>query len=206
MDINYSRELDKKIEALQKDNRVPTLLLHSCCAPCSSYVLEYLSNYFKITVLYYNPNIYPQEEYIRRAKEQEVFISNIKTKYDISFIKCDYDSESFYTIAKGLEDQREGGERCTRCFELRIGEAAIIAKRGGYDYFTTTLSISPHKDAKRLNEIGEMFSKEYGINYLYSDFKKKGGYKRSIELSKEYNLYRQDYCGCVFSKRERSKS
>lgn len=206
MNINYSRELDKKIEELQKENKVPSLLLHSCCAPCSSYVLEYLSNYFKITVFYYNPNIYPEEEYRRRAKEQEVFISNIKIKHEISFIEGNYDSKSFYAIAKGLEGQKEGGERCTRCFELRLGEAAIMAKKSSYDYFTTTLSISPHKDAKRLNEIGDRLSKEYGINYLYSDFKKKEGYKRSIELSKEYNLYRQDYCGCVFSKREISNS
>lgn len=206
MNINYSRELDKKIQELQKENKVPSLLLHSCCAPCSSYVLEYLSNYFKITVFYYNPNIYPEEEYRRRAKEQEVFISNLKTKYEISFNEGNYDSESFYAIAKGLEGQKEGGERCTRCFELRLGEAAIMAKKGSYDHFTTTLSISPHKDAKRLNEIGDRLSKEYGTNYLYSDFKKKEGYKRSIELSKEFNLYRQDYCGCVFSKREISNS
>lgn len=206
MNINYSKELDKKIEALQKENSVASLLLHSCCAPCSSYVLEYLSNYFRITVFYYNPNIYPEEEYRRRAKEQEVFISNLKSKYDIKFIEGNYDSESFYAIAKGLENQKEGGERCTRCFELRLGEAAIVAKEGNYDYFTTTLSISPHKDAKRLNEIGDKLSKEYGKSYLYSDFKKKEGYKRSIELSKEYNLYRQDYCGCVFSKKEISNS
>lgn len=206
MNINYSKVLDNKIKELQKDNKVPSLLLHSCCAPCSSYVLEYLSNYFKITVFYYNPNIYPEEEYRRRAKEQEMFISNLKTKYEIKFIEGNYDSKSFYSITKGLEDEKEGGERCTHCFELRLGEAAVIASKGNYDYFTTTLSISPHKDAMRLNNIGERLSKEYGINYLYSDFKKKEGYKRSIELSREYNLYRQDYCGCVFSKRESGNS
>jgi predicted adenine nucleotide alpha hydrolase (AANH) superfamily ATPase len=206
MNINYSKELDNKIEQIVSKEQVPSLLLHSCCAPCSSYVLEYLANYFKITVFYYNPNIYPEKEYRRRVQEQINFIQEFKTKNKVEFIEGKYDSESFYRSAKGMEDEKEGGSRCTVCFELRLREVAIMAKSGNYDYFTTTLSISPHKDVKRLNNIGGELSKEYGVNYLFSDFKKKEGYKRSIELSKEYNLYRQDYCGCIFSKRERSNS
>lgn len=201
--INYQKELDALIEKLVKENETPTLLLHSCCAPCSSYVLEYLSKYFKISILFYNPNIYPLEEYSRRVAEQKGLISALKVKNEISFLEGRYDTENFYNIAKGLEDQKEGGERCFKCYELRLKEAAIIAKEQGYDYFTTTLSISPHKNAQKLNEIGYEFSMKYDVKYLYSDFKKKEGYKRSIELSNQYDLYRQDYCGCIFSKRER---
>jgi predicted adenine nucleotide alpha hydrolase (AANH) superfamily ATPase len=204
--INYQKELDSLIENLLKEEKVPTLLLHSCCAPCSSYVLEYLSKYFKITIFFYNPNIYPLEEYSRRVKEQTKFISDLKVKHKIDFIEGKYDTESFYGIAKGLEEEREGGARCFKCYELRLKEAAIMAKEKGYDYFTTTLSISPHKNSQKLNEIGKKLSDEYNTKYLYSDFKKKEGYKRSIELSKEYNLYRQDYCGCVFSKNGRIQS
>jgi len=204
--INYQKELDTLIENLVKENKIPTLLLHSCCAPCSSYVLEYLSKYFKISILFYNPNIYPLEEYSRRVAEQKGLISALKVKNEINFLEGRYDTENFYNIAKGLEDKKEGGERCFKCYELRLKEAAIIAKEHSYDYFTTTLSISPHKNAQKLNEIGENLSQEYNVKYLYSDFKKKEGYKRSIELSNEYNLYRQDYCGCVFSKNERMNS
>jgi predicted adenine nucleotide alpha hydrolase (AANH) superfamily ATPase len=200
--INYQKELDALIENLVKEDKIPTLLLHSCCAPCSSYVLEYLSQYFKITIFFYNPNIYPLEEYSRRVEEQKRFISELKVKNKIEFIEGKYDTESFYEMARGLEEEKEGGIRCFKCYELRLKEAAIIAKNIGFDYFTTTLSISPHKDAHKLNEIGKKISEEYDVNYLYSDFKKKEGYKRSIELSKEYNLYRQDYCGCVFSRNE----
>lgn len=203
ININYQKELDSNIENLVKENKVPTLLLHSCCAPCSSYVLEYLSNYFKITVFFYNPNIYPKEEYLRRVEEQKKFISSLNTKHDIDFILGKYDTESFYAISKGLENEREGEERCFKCYELRLNETAMIAKKENYDCFTTTLSISPHKNAKKLNEIGGRLAEVHGTKYLFSDFKKKNGYKRSIELSKEYNLYRQDYCGCVFSKNER---
>lgn len=201
--INYQKELDLLIQNLVKDNKTPTLLLHSCCAPCSSYVLEYLSKYFKISIFFYNPNIYPLEEYSRRVTEQKGLITALKVKNQINFIEGRYDTESFYNISKGLEGEREGGERCFKCYELRLKEAAIIAKEQGYDYFTTTLSISPHKNSQILNQIGKKLSEEYDVKYLYSDFKKKEGYKRSIELSNEYNLYRQDYCGCVFSKRER---
>lgn len=201
--INYQKELDSLIEKLTKEESVPTLLLHSCCAPCSSYILEYLSNYFKITIFFYNPNIYPLEEFSRRVEEQKRFISELKVKHEINFIEGKYDTNSFYEISKGMEKEKEGGERCFKCYELRLKETAIIVKEKGFDYFTTTLSISPHKNSQKLNEIGKKLSEEYNVKYLYSDFKKKEGYKRSIELSKEYSLYRQDYCGCVFSKNER---
>ncbi|WP_026889311.1 epoxyqueuosine reductase QueH [Clostridium beijerinckii] len=201
--INYQKELDSLIETLVKNEEIPTLLLHSCCAPCSSYVLEYLSQYFKITIFFYNPNIYPMEEYTRRVAEQKGLISEMKVKNEIRFIEGKYDTESFYKKSKGLEEEKEGGVRCFNCYELRLNEAAIMAKEKGYDYFTTTLSISPHKNSAKLNEIGKKLSEEHDVKYLYSDFKKKEGYKRSIELSKQYKLYRQDYCGCVFSKNER---
>ncbi|KOF56072.1 MULTISPECIES: epoxyqueuosine reductase QueH [Clostridium] len=205
MKINYQNKLDDIIKEILKENKVPSLLLHSCCAPCSSYVIEYLSNYFKITVFYYNPNIYPQDEYTKRVEEEKDFIVRFKTKHKVDFIEGNYDTDKFYSIAKGFESESEGGERCFRCYELRLRETASVAKDKGYDYFTTTLSISPYKNAQKLNEIGEKFGKEYDIQYLYSDFKKKNGYKRSIELSREYNLYRQDYCGCIFSQLERKR-
>ncbi len=198
---NYQRELDKKIEQIQKENVTPTLLLHSCCAPCSSYCLEYLSQYFNVTVFYYNPNIYPDEEYYNRVEEQKRYIAEFPAKNRISFIEGDYDTKVFYDAVKGLEDCKEGGERCFVCYRLRLEEAAVIAKANEFDYFTTTLSISPLKNADKLNEIGEEIAMEKGIAYLNSDFKKKNGYKRSTELSKEYGLYRQNYCGCVFSRR-----
>jgi len=206
MNINYQKELDALIENLIDKEEEPTLLLHSCCAPCSSYVLEYLSNYFKITIFYYNPNIYPETEYSRRVIEQQELIRVMKTKNPIKFMQGDYDTKSFYSIAKGLEVEKEGGERCFKCYELRLRETVKVAKDGGYDYFTTTLSISPHKNAEKLNEIGEILGDKQGVKYLYSDFKKKNGYKRSIELSTEYNLYRQDYCGCLYSKNERENT
>lgn len=202
--INYQKELDSIIKKLVEDKKTPTLLIHSCCAPCSSYVLEYLSKYFKISILFYNPNIYPVEEYSRRVAEQKGLIIALKVKNQVNFIEGRYDTESFYNMAKGFENEKEGGERCFRCYELRLKEAAIIAKQQGYDYFTTTLSISPHKNSQKLNEIGSKLSEEYDVKYLYSDFKKKEGYKRSIELSNQYNLYRQDYCGCVFSKQRKN--
>lgn len=203
--INYQKRLDETIECLQKEGRVPSLLLHSCCAPCSSYCLEYLSNYFNITVFYYNPNIYPEEEYFKRVEEQRRFIERLPAKHPIAFLEGKYDKERFYAMAKGYEDCKEGGERCFHCYELRLREAAEAAMAHGMDYFTTTLSISPLKNAAWLNEIGEMLSKEYGILYLNSDFKKKNGYKRSVELSEEYGMYRQYYCGCVYSKQQRDK-
>ncbi len=203
--INYQKELDKLIDKNVKDNVVPKLLLHSCCAPCSSYCLEYLSKYFKITILYYNPNIFPKEEYLYRIKEQEKLIEKLPVINKIDFIATDYEPEKFYEIAKGLEDEPEGGKRCEKCFRLRLSYAARIAKDMNFDYFTTTLSISPLKNSEVLNRIGEDVGMEYGIKHLVSDFKKKNGYKRSVELSKEYELYRQDYCGCIYSKIEREK-
>lgn len=177
------------------------MLLHSCCAPCSSYVLMYLSRYFDITVLYFNPNIFPPEEYERRAEEQKRLIEALDA--DIKLIRGDYDPQLFFDMAKGLEDVPEGGERCFKCYELRMREAAVYAKNGGYDYFATTLSISPLKNAEKINETGERLAEEFGVRHLPSDFKKRNGYKISCELSREYGLYRQDYCGCVYSQRER---
>ncbi len=198
--INYQKELDKLINKLTIEEKVPSLLLHSCCAPCSSYVLEYLAEYFKITVLYYNPNIFPESEYEYRINEQRRLIESLPVKNKIEFISTKYTPEDFYSRVKGLENEPEGGRRCEECFKVRLSYAAKVAKDGGFDYFTTTLSISPLKNAELLNEIGKQLEMEYGVNYLYSDFKKKNGYKRSVELSKEYELYRQDYCGCGYSK------
>lgn len=200
---NYQKELDQIIEGLNEQDKVPRLLLHSCCAPCSSYVLEYLSRYFEITVYFYNPNIYPPKEYIRREEEQGRLISEMKFVHPVTLQTGAYEPEEFYRIVKGLEKEPEGSERCFRCYELRLQEAAKVAQAGRFDYFTTTLSISPLKSAEKLNEIGEKLGKEYRVRYLPSDFKKKEGYKRSVELSKEHNLYRQDYCGCVFSQTEK---
>lgn len=201
--INYQKKLDALISDLQKSGKIPKLLLHSCCAPCSSYVLEYLSQYFKITVFYYNPNIYPEEEYFRRVEEQKRLINSMPAKNKIDFIERDYDPQEFYDCVKGLEHIPEGGERCFACYRLRLERAAELAKELGADYFTTTLSISPYKNAAKLNEISEELGELYSVSALPADFKKKEGYKRSCQLSAEYGLYRQDYCGCVFSKRER---
>ncbi len=200
--INYQKELEKIIEKNQKENRVPTLFLHSCCAPCSSYCLEYLAEFFHITLFYYNPNISPKMEYETRVEEQKRLIEalNYKVTYPIKMIEGNYDPERFYEMAKGKEDLPEGGERCFLCYELRLKEAGVNAKEGNFDYFTTTLSISPLKNAQKLNEIGNKIANELGVAYLPSDFKKKNGYKRSTQLSKEYELYRQNYCGCIFSK------
>ncbi|GAA6492026.1 MAG TPA: epoxyqueuosine reductase QueH [Candidatus Bariatricus faecipullorum] len=203
MRINYQKELDKILEELERTGKVPRLLLHSCCAPCSSYVLEYLSKYFRITVFYYNPNIWPEEEYGKRVEEQRRFAGELQTRYPVSFVEGRYEKERFYEMARGLENVREGGERCFRCYRLRLEETARRAAEGGFDYFTTTLSISPMKNAQKLNETGLELAEIYQVPYLVSDFKKKDGYRRSVELSREYGLYRQDYCGCIYSKRER---
>ncbi len=197
--MQYQKELERIIEQQTEEGKVSTLLLHSCCAPCSSYVLEYLSDYFEVTVFYYNPNIYPPEEYAKRVQEQQMLVDKMPTKYPVHFLEGAYDRERFYQMASGLEQVPEGGSRCFGCYTLRLSEAGKIAKEGGYDYFTTTLSISPLKNAQKLNEIGMQIGEKVGVKYLPSDFKKKNGYKRSIELSKEYGLYRQDYCGCEFS-------
>ena len=199
---NFQKEMDKKIQELQALGKVPRLLLHSCCAPCSSHCIAYLSDYFKITVFYYKTNISSEEEYRKRVKEQIRVINEYPAKYKVDFIEGDYDTESFYNMAKGLEDCREGGERCFKCYELRLRKTAQTASMNNYDYFTTTLTISPLKNSVKLNEIGLNMAEEYNVEYLVSDFKKKEGYKHSIELSKEYNLYRQNYCGCAYSKRD----
>lgn len=203
--INYQKELDKIILNLQKEGQRPRLLLHSCCAPCSSYVLEYLSEFFEITVFYYNPNIYPDSEYEKRVKEQETLIRSMELKSSVQFLAGQYDKERFYQMAEGMEEVREGGSRCFACYELRLRETAEKAVEGGFDYFTTTLSISPLKNSQKLNEIGQRIASLYKVEYLVSDFKKKNGYKRSVELSEIYGLYRQDYCGCEFSYLQREK-
>ena len=198
--MNYQKELDKIIANL--DN-IPNLLLHTCCAPCSSAVIEYLSDYFNITVYYYNPNISPVEEYEKRKNEQIRFLKEFKSKNKLDIIDADYDNDKFIEISQGLEDQPEGGIRCHKCYNLRLEKTALKAKKLNYDYFGTTLTVSPYKNSQVLNEIGKELEEKYGIKYLYSDFKKKEGYKRSIELSKQYNLYRQNYCGCIYSKKAR---
>ena len=196
---NYQKELEKHLAELERQVPKPSLLLHSCCAPCSSYVLEYLSKYFEITVLYYNPNIYPPEEYALREQEEEELIRQMPFVHKVQMVRGRYEPDEFYEAVKGLEREPEGGRRCEKCYELRLREAARQARDGGFDFFATTLTISPLKPAGKLNEIGEQAGKEYKAAYLPSDFKKKNGYKRSVELSGEYGLYRQNYCGCIYS-------
>ncbi len=200
--INYQKELDKIIDKLEREEVIPRLLLHSCCAPCSSYVLSYLSKYFFITVLFYNPNISPREEFERRLMEQKRLIASLDTIHPIDIEESDYLPETFYEIAKGHETELEGNERCTKCYRLRLEETAKYAKRGVYDFFTTTLSISPLKSSQKLNTIGLELAEQYQVPYLVSDFKKKGGYQKSVELSKDFELYRQNFCGCIYSKFE----
>ncbi|MDD6489270.1 MAG: epoxyqueuosine reductase QueH [Clostridia bacterium] len=196
--INYQLELDKTLKQITAENIRPKLLIHSCCAPCSSYVLEYLTKYFDITVFYYNPNISPEQEYRHRVEEQKRLISEMCP--DVKFIEGTYEPQKFYEMAKGLENEAERGARCLKCYRMRLEKTAETAKNGNFDFFTTTLSISPQKDSAVLNEIGRQLSTEHNIPYLFSDFKKRGGYKRSIELSAQFNLYRQNFCGCVFSR------
>jgi len=203
--INYQKQLDKLIRTLEEEKQVPRLLIHSCCAPCSSYVLEYLSQYFGITVFFYNPNIFPPEEYSKRAAEQERLIKELPAIHPISFQEGVYDPSQFDNCVKGFEHLKEGQERCYLCYELRLREAVSYARANNFDYYTTTLTISPLKNAVKLNEIGTRIGAEYRVSYLPSDFKKRNGYKRSVELSTQYGLYRQDYCGCLFSKREREE-
>ncbi len=203
---NYGLILSKTLETLTKEGRRPRLLLHACCAPCSSYVLEYLTAHFEITLFFYNPNISPEEEYDFRCRELVRLVEECGYT-DVAIIRASYTPSDFDAIAAGMTEETEGGARCYRCYRLRLCKTAEEAKAGAFDYFTTTLSISPHKNAQWLNEIGGELEKVYGVPYLYSDFKKKGGYQRSIVLSREHHLYRQDYCGCVYSKaaRERQK-
>jgi predicted adenine nucleotide alpha hydrolase (AANH) superfamily ATPase len=196
--MNYSNLLENKIAEIKAKGEKSRLLLHACCAPCSSYVLEYLRGYFDITLYFYNPNISPKEEYVFRQAELIRLVGEMGLP--ITVVSEKYSPEEFFEVSKGLEKEPEGGERCFKCYRLRLLKTAEYAKKNGFQFFTTTLSISPYKNAEKLNEIGKEISEKVGVNYLYSDFKKKNGYKRSIELSKEYNLYRQDYCGCIFSK------
>ena len=205
MKINYQIEMERELARIQADGRRPRLLLHSCCAHCSSFVLERLMNVFDLTVFYYNPNIAPREEFLRRVEEQQRLIDAMPHERPIDLIQGEYDDRAFYELARGHEQDPEGGERCTACFRLRLGKTAEVAAQGGFDYFTTTLSISPLKDAQRLNAIGAALSAETGVPYLFSDFKKRNGYKRSCELSAQYGLYRQDYCGCIYSRMERDR-
>ena len=202
--INYQNEIDKIIEKIDRSNP-PRLLLHACCAPCASYVLEYLSEYFDITVYYYNPNISPHSEFIKRFEEIKRLIKEMPVKNEVKLVEGVYRYEDFLEVAEGLEDEKEGGARCFKCYRLRLEKTAELARDEGFDYFCTTLSISPLKNSQKLNEIGFQLAKEYGVNWLPSDFKKREGYKRSIELSREYNLYRQNFCGCVYSHIEEEK-
>ena len=204
MKMNYQLVLDSELARIADSGRTPALLLHSCCGPCSSYVLEYLARYFRITVLYYNPNIQPRAEFDRRAETQRQLLRTAGYENPVDLIVPPYDDAPFLTAVSGLEEEPEGGARCLRCFELRLGETARLARDGGFDYFSTTLSVSPHKDAEALNSIGLSMAERYGVPFLCSDFKKRNGYKRSIELSALYGLYRQDYCGCSFSVRSPS--
>ncbi len=214
---NYQKELEQVVEGLRREGRRPSLLLQACCAPCSSYCLEYLRQYFAVTVLYYNPNITDEAEYQRRKEEEKRLIRTYNEQVEkqdfrgmhsdeaaglIRILDCDHEPEKFEEMARGFESCREGGERCTRCYALRLKETARRAADGGYDFFSTTLTISPLKDAERLNKIGREMGGIYGVPFLPSDFKKKNGYQRSIELSRQFHLYRQDYCGCRFSREE----
>lgn len=199
MKENYAKKSEELISTLDYK---PKLLLHSCCAPCSSYVISFLKDYFDITILYYNPNIYPFEEYLKRKEEQIRFIKNFD---NVKFMDCDYDNDRYNVLIKGLENEPERGSRCTVCFELRLRNTAIKGKENGFQYFGTTLTVSPYKNSYLINKIGLELENEYGIKWLVSDFKKNDGYKKSILYSKEFNLYRQDYCGCIYSKIEREK-
>ncbi|MBQ9532016.1 MAG: epoxyqueuosine reductase QueH [Eubacterium sp.] len=202
--INFQKETDKIILDNQTKGTVPRLMLHSCCAPCSSYTLEYLSEFFEISVFYYNPNISPKEEFEKRFEEQKRLIEALPAKNKISLVKGEYKPSDFYEIAKGLENIKEGGERCFKCYRLRLEKTAEIAKEKGFDYFCTTLSISPLKNSQKINEIGFEIAEKYGVKWLPSDFKKREGYKRSIELSREYDLYRQNFCGCIYSRQSKT--
>lgn len=198
--INYQNKL---LELVQGFEKKPSLLLHSCCGPCSTQVIDFLKDYFKITVYYYNPNIEPFEEYEKRKKEQIRFIKELKQKdknIKLDFLDCDYDNASFKNVSKGLELEKEGGARCSKCFYLRLKKTAGLAKEKGFEYFGTTLTVSPHKNSQVINRIGEKVQEKIEIPFIYGDFKKNDGYKKSIEFAKVYNLYRQDYCGCLYGK------
>ena len=198
--MNYELEMEKQISTIKEGEK---LLLHACCAPCSSACLERLCNHFNVTIFFYNPNITDYQEYQKRLNEIKRFINEFPTKYPVSLIEGDYTPDKFFEMAKGLEKEKERGKRCYLCYEMRMKETAKIASLNNFKYFATTLTLSPYKNSLWVNEIGEKLNNDYDSFYLYSDFKKKNGYKRSIELSKEYNLYRQDYCGCIYSIRNK---
>ena len=198
--MNYNLEMENQIKNIKEGS---SLLLHACCAPCSTACLERLADYFKVTIFYYNPNITEKHEYEKRIEEIKKLLTLINPKYEVKLLEGDYDPKVFLDMSKGLETEPERGKRCYKCYELRLKETAKIASKLGFNNFCTTLTLSPHKNANWINEIGEKLNTEYESNYLYSDFKKKEGYKRSIELSKKYDLYRQDYCGCIYSKRDK---
>lgn len=198
MNNNYSDKCEEILNSLDGKKR---LLLHSCCGPCSSYVITYLTKFFDITILYYNPNIFPYDEYLKRKEEQIRLINEIDTENSLDIIDCDYDNDLYEKLIKGLEQEPERGKRCNICYLMRLDKTAAIAKENGYDFFCTTLSVSPYKNANLINEYGSSLEDKYRVRWLYSDFKKKDGYKQSILLSQKYNLYRQNYCGCVYSKR-----
>ena len=198
--VNYQKELDRIVAGLDPAKPAPRVLLHSCCGPCSSYVLEYLTQYFSVTVFFYNPNIQPEEEYHKRLACQKDLIAALPAKHPITLIECGWDGEAFVEAARGQEGAPEGGSRCSACFDLRLSKTAALAREQGFDYFCTTLTVSPHKDAQRLNQLGYALGEQWGVNWLPGDFKKREGYKRSIQLSAEYDLYRQNYCGCLYSK------
>lgn len=200
--VNYSKKTESIIENNKREHILPSLLIHACCAPCSSACLEYLNKYFKITVFYYNPNISPKAEFDKRLAEEKRLLLSMPFENAVDIIEGEYDYNAFLKISSGLEDCPEGGERCFRCYRLRLEETARLAKEKGFDYFCTTLSISPLKNAQKINEIGYQTAERFKVAWLPSDFKKKEGYKRSIELSKQYDLYRQNFCGCAFSKRD----
>lgn len=200
MKENYHKKMLAMIEQHQKENQVPTLLLHTCCAPCSTTVIKRLSEFFHITVFYYNPNIEPYEEYLKRKQEQIRFLKEYPAKHPVQFLDCDWNHEDFVTASRGLEQELEGGRRCHRCYYLRLSKTAMVAREYHFDYFTTSLTISPYKDSQIINQIGKVLEDKYQTSYLYSDFKKDNGYLESIQSSKEYDLYRQDYCGCLYSK------
>lgn len=199
MKTNFQLKMEEEIARLESTGEKPVLLLQCCCAPCSSAVLERLKEHFRLRLYFYNPNIYPKEEYEKRLGQFDKLLKNMTFPNETDFIKAEYDQEEFFSRVKGLENEREGGRRCTECYHLRLEETAKKARETGADYFCTTLSVSPHKNAGLLNEIGAQLQEEYGVKYLFSDFKKKEGYKRSIELSNEFGLYRQNYCGCKYS-------
>ena len=197
---NFQIELEKKLAVIDLSGVRPRLLLHSCCGPCSSYVLEYLTRHFEVSLFYYNPNIWPEAEYIKRLSEQDRLLREAPFAQNVRRLPAEYDPEAFEAISEGLKGEKEGGARCAECFRLRLERTARAAKEGAFDYFTTTLTVSPHKNSRLLNKIGQETGEKFGVEFLCSDFKKAKGFDRSLELSEEYALYRQEYCGCRYSK------